>query len=423
MASNPRLEDKKTALEKVLNAGIVKKSSQLHSLLLYLGEKSLQENGAPLKEYTIGVEALGKAHGYDPRIDPVVRVDIGKLRRKLADFYRKEGAAQPLRLEIPLGQYYPIYVPASKTNGRRFPLKGRRAAYLAGVLLLLGAAWALFHFRGQSGEIVVPDSPVWTAELQAFWGPFLDGRAHVLIVYGNPMFLQLDHVYFRDPFLNDSSKIREYAALEGLKEALRSSRLQPAFIYTGVGEAEALFRVTRLLTTRNVELELQGSNEVSWGRLKDQDVIFLGSEKFNPQLADLPYSPAFAPTSDGVARLSARPGKPSAYRRVYEGPDKQVREDYALISLYRGLGPDTRLMVLSSTLTQGTAAAAEFVTRPDTMRELFERMDMDPDSGQLPEAFQVVIKSKLNAGIPVQVSYHTHEVLGWHPEQALPSGN
>jgi hypothetical protein len=49
------------------------------------GKKSL-ENGDPLKEYTIGVEALGKPTDYDPRLDPTVRVDISKLRAKLREY-------------------------------------------------------------------------------------------------------------------------------------------------------------------------------------------------------------------------------------------------------------------------------------------------------------------------------------------------
>ena len=54
---------------------------------------------AELKEYTIGIEAFDKSADYDPQLDPAVRVLASKLRRKLEDYYLKEGAANPLRIE------------------------------------------------------------------------------------------------------------------------------------------------------------------------------------------------------------------------------------------------------------------------------------------------------------------------------------
>src|SRR5512147_936017 len=74
-------------LESILRSGVVREHTQLRSLLMYLGSKSLQDNVEPLKEYTIGVEALNKRAGYDPRLDPSVRAEIAKLRKKLQEYY------------------------------------------------------------------------------------------------------------------------------------------------------------------------------------------------------------------------------------------------------------------------------------------------------------------------------------------------
>ncbi len=75
-------------------------------LLEYLVEQTLAGRGDNLKEFNIGVEVYGRDPAtYDPRLDPVVRVDIGRLRTKLKQHYEGEGANYPFRIELPKGSY------------------------------------------------------------------------------------------------------------------------------------------------------------------------------------------------------------------------------------------------------------------------------------------------------------------------------
>lgn len=78
-------------LERVLNSEVFLHSEAVRRLLAYLGEKSLAGQGAGLKEYTVGIEALKKPDGYDPQQDAAVRVLASKLRHKLDDYYRTGG--------------------------------------------------------------------------------------------------------------------------------------------------------------------------------------------------------------------------------------------------------------------------------------------------------------------------------------------
>src|SRR5580693_5366789 len=74
-------------------------------LLKYLADHSADGSAEQLKEYTIGVDAFGKAEGYDPRQDSTVRIQIGRLRQKLAEYYRDHGAEDELIIDLPKGQY------------------------------------------------------------------------------------------------------------------------------------------------------------------------------------------------------------------------------------------------------------------------------------------------------------------------------
>ncbi|MBI4476367.1 MAG: hypothetical protein HY654_04285, partial [Acidobacteria bacterium] len=91
-AEEPSREEKQRELDALLRGGIVRERTCLHSLLCYLGKKAIEDSTGPVKEYTIGIEALGKPEDYDPRLDPTVRVDIGKLRTKLRDYYQGPGS-------------------------------------------------------------------------------------------------------------------------------------------------------------------------------------------------------------------------------------------------------------------------------------------------------------------------------------------
>src|ERR1700760_1834780 len=87
------------------------KSHSLHSseslckLLRYLAEHSLDHPGVALKEYQIATEVLGRPAGFDPQSDSTVRVQAGRLRVKLAEYYAHEGPDDPVVVEIPKGSY------------------------------------------------------------------------------------------------------------------------------------------------------------------------------------------------------------------------------------------------------------------------------------------------------------------------------
>src|SRR5205807_1440851 len=87
------------------------KSHSLHSseslckLLRYLAEHSLDHPGIALKEYQIATEVLGRPTGFDPQSDSTVRVQAGRLRVKLSEYYSQETIDDPIVVELPKGSY------------------------------------------------------------------------------------------------------------------------------------------------------------------------------------------------------------------------------------------------------------------------------------------------------------------------------
>jgi hypothetical protein len=96
-------------------------SPRLTAFLRYVVERALAGETTRLKGYTIAVEALGRPHSFDPQIDPIVRVEAGRLRRALARFYSEGGRDERIIIELPLGCYVPAF------HWRPLPASARRA--------------------------------------------------------------------------------------------------------------------------------------------------------------------------------------------------------------------------------------------------------------------------------------------------------
>src|SRR5580765_3290582 len=92
-------------IERLTKSHSLHSSESLCKLLRYLAEHSLDHPGVALKEYQIATEVLGRRPGFDPQSDSTVRVQAGRLRVKLAEYYGHEGADDPIFVEIPKGSY------------------------------------------------------------------------------------------------------------------------------------------------------------------------------------------------------------------------------------------------------------------------------------------------------------------------------
>ena len=84
-------------------------SDRLNRFLRFIVEHVLDGKTEPLKEYVIGVEVFDKDQSFDPRVDSIVRVEAGRLRTKLKEYYAEEGRSDPVRIELAKRGYVPVF--------------------------------------------------------------------------------------------------------------------------------------------------------------------------------------------------------------------------------------------------------------------------------------------------------------------------
>ncbi len=102
--SEPTTTAVRAHLADVLSSGEFSGSERRRDLLRFLTEETLEGRADTLKAYTIGTQVLGRATRFDPQADPIVRVEIGRLRSTLDRYYRANPDA-PVVITVPKGQY------------------------------------------------------------------------------------------------------------------------------------------------------------------------------------------------------------------------------------------------------------------------------------------------------------------------------
>jgi len=145
-------------LSAVLASETFRGSERSCALLAYLVDRALSGEAERLKEYTVGVEALGRGGSFDPRVDPIVRAEASRLRRRLEKYYGSEGRGAAVAIVLPRGSYVPRFENASLDDGAQ-ATSSRSGARTTGVSFALGvgvgaAALAVVWF------VVKPSAPL-----------------------------------------------------------------------------------------------------------------------------------------------------------------------------------------------------------------------------------------------------------------------
>jgi hypothetical protein len=105
----PSIEHCEEQVRRVNQSATFRNAVTLQQLLSFLAGKALSHSAEPLKEYTIGVEALGRKPDFDPKIDPIVRVQSHCLRLKLREYYNVEGPHDSVLTRFHKGDYHPVF--------------------------------------------------------------------------------------------------------------------------------------------------------------------------------------------------------------------------------------------------------------------------------------------------------------------------
>lgn len=109
VSASPSPEEIRAQVGKILASRLFTRSERLCRFLRFCVELTLGEGSEQLKEQLVGVEVFDRKGDYDPRTDPIVRVEARRLRSKLKAYYTSSGKSDGVLIDLPKGAYVPSF--------------------------------------------------------------------------------------------------------------------------------------------------------------------------------------------------------------------------------------------------------------------------------------------------------------------------
>jgi len=132
--------DVEAELRRIVSSHRFLKAEGLRNFLSFVVEKTLAGRSAELKESVIAMEAFNRRASFDPRLDAFVRVQAGRLRTALSEYYETEGADDKVAIDMPKGGYAATFSARDVALPALPGKQGRVILLLAGFLAVLVAA-------------------------------------------------------------------------------------------------------------------------------------------------------------------------------------------------------------------------------------------------------------------------------------------
>jgi TolB-like protein len=114
-------------LDRILSNPAFKNSGVLSGFLKFVVDETLAGRHHEIKEYSIGVNVLSRNTNFNPQLDPIVRMHAGRLRRALKEYYYETGKKDEIRIEIPKGNYIPLFYSQKKFENNEIAEKINQA--------------------------------------------------------------------------------------------------------------------------------------------------------------------------------------------------------------------------------------------------------------------------------------------------------
>jgi hypothetical protein len=383
-------------------------SESLCKLLRYLAKHAVDHPGTPIKEFQIATEVFGRSPDFDPQLDSMVRVQAGRLRSKLTEYYSSDGLEDPVVVELPKGTYVLSFHHRNASAAKSAPgaLNGAVRAegieksterrwgtevislsiFLAAAILVI--VWLMATRNSSPVGLASEGDPV-PAAFRVFWKGFTTGPEEPWVVFSNAAFIGRPETGMR------------------YRDAARDAGAPILDHYTGVGEVLAVHELDRVFALLHRRIRVKRGSLFSLDDAKNNNLIFIGSPVENLSLLEIPGTQEFVfeqfisgPRKGDHAIINKHP-QPDEGKEFFATPSGvPLAEDYAVLGLVKGINPGQSVLILAGNTTIGTQAAVEYVCRQSSLEELLLRLSVSPD-GEL-KPFEAVIRAKVARGVPVE---------------------
>jgi hypothetical protein len=389
MITDQQVDAKQAQVQRIVQSKAFRTSEVQRNLLQYLADRALAGEGDSIKEYTIGLDVFGKPSSFDPRQESSVRMHVARLRQKLAEYYRTEGTADPVFVDLPKGGFHLQFVDqgavrdaglssaadaaqagessTDRSANRRYWMLAGFAVFVA---VAIGAVY-LFN-RPSSGNseasgVSVPSGL--DPDLQELWASFFQSPRPILVCLAS----------------ESNSAV-------------------------AAGTANGAFFLGQFLTpNRKREVVLTRSDQISMPEIAMDNVIFVGPTANSRAIESVPLEAAFVLEDKGIRNLHPASGEPALFADHLDDREGEADDTYALVSHVPGLYGNGEMLFLEGRHNSSVMAAVKTFTEPMLARQLIDKLRAE--GGRLPRYYQVVLRVRSMDQMPVEIAFVAHRAL------------
>lgn len=392
------LDSRWIAVERVVASRNFAKSGRLNTFLCYIVRCAIENRPEEISEQQIGIHVFGRAPGYNPAEDNIVRTTARQLRQRLALYYMEEGSADEIRIEVPKGGYVPVFHPGKKRlpnlqiiasetapaaqeppaivapaeaaaiQEKRRQLHIPQAWLYAAALLLAGAAIAL------AIQAAISAARLRASGTDALWRTLFSSKQAALFVPGDAglnMFNNQAH----------ASRQLPLADYIGGKYLYTPKAQSPEFAgtpiasrrYVNIADLQFADRIAALARVRREKYQIKFPRDMTPDDFRNVSVILSGAPVYNPwdELFDsrlnfhIVYDAA-ANNSMYIENRKPLAGEPPVYTTDW----KKV---FGYIALTDNLDNNGKVLLIEGTSHVGVEAAVDFLFNDKKMAPILAK--------------------------------------------------
>ena len=404
-------------LKRILACRLFKNSLRKRQFLEYVVHRKLEGHNDQLKERTIGAALFNRSPDYATGDDPVVRVQAGEIRRRLEQFYQEEPNHGPVRIELPLGSYAPLFnwtspgISATDTSPvvlEPRPPAGKpwRSIAIATILVLVAiCSWIAF-------SRMHPTQPQQSA-LEKFWAPAFLTPQPVLICLAKPILYRPSPDTYQKysrahpgNFESEVERSNRALPLDPNQKLVWSDMVQYPDYGVAVGDVDAAIEVSALLGRIQKPSQVRIGTNYSFQDLRNSPAVIVGAfnNKWTMQIAP---SLHFALVEENGRRMIHErvPGG-RTWSSIFQTSSQSSGEDYAIVA--RLLDSKTgQFTVLAAGLTgSGTQTAGEFASNPDYIEKTVRSAPADWQTKNMELVLQTTVTESVAGPPRVVAAYY-----------------
>ena len=383
-------EEQRALVARLLANPQFARSARLRDFLQYVAEQGIANPDTPIREPEIAERIFGRCVT-QRNDDSIVRVHASQLRKRLEQYFENDGAGEELVIEIPKGNYTPVFkrrdveappnqsvigVPALASRVRPWWMIVT-LTLLSVVVMLLG--WDDLRVRGKA---LPSPGPYQTR----FWAELLDSPTPCNVVLADSAFGylgDLSHIGISvDQYANRDYRtmIDAVPSQGGLREwafMLIHRRV------SSMGDFNIARKLAFLAGNRADRLQFVLARDFLASRLNTENVVLIGGKRSNPwaellegQL-NFQYDFESSPPETLIRNVKPRVGELPVYR-VDESIGRKIPGGYSIVARLPKINGKGKAVLIAGTESEGTEAGGEFVLNEASLAQLHQALGAHP---------------------------------------------